>query len=113
MANSWQDSLQAFLDANPSLPEGETPAAASHEKPAPKPRLDIILDRKGRAGKTATIIAGFDPADDAGLRRTASELKSRLATGGAARGGEILVQGDRRNDVKRILEEMGYKTRLI
>lgn len=112
MAQSWQDSLQAFLDSNPGLPEGETPLADDN-KPAPKPRLDIILDRKGRAGKTATIIAGFDSTDDTELKRIASELKSRLATGGAARGGEILVQGDRRNDVKRILDEMGYKTRLI
>ncbi|MDE6489972.1 MAG: translation initiation factor [Muribaculaceae bacterium] len=112
MAPSWQDSLQAFLDANPGLPEGGEPESATDSKPAPKPRLDIILDRKGRAGKTATIIAGFDN-DDSEIKEIASEIKSRLGTGGAARGGEILIQGDRRDDVKRILQEMGYKTRLI
>lgn len=74
------------------------------------PRLDIILDRK-RAGKTATIIAGFD--DDTGIKDIAQKLKQQLGTGGSARGGEILIQGDRRADIARILSAMGYPNRLI
>ncbi len=111
MADSWQDSLQQFLNSNPDLPQGEEPA---EEAPAKKtmPRLDIILDRKGRAGKSATIIAGFNPDND-DATDIAKELKKRLATGGSVRGGEILIQGDKRQEVKKALDAMGYKSRII
>ena len=107
----WQASLQQFLDNNPDLPQGEE-AVAQESKPSPKPRLDIVLDPKGRAGKSATIISGFtDTTPDDEIDRVARQLKQLLATGGSTRGGEILIQGDRRQDVERHLQAMGYKTR--
>lgn len=111
MADSWQDSLQQFLNDNPDLPQGpdtDVTAAAT----APRPRLDRVLDRKGRAGKSATIIAGFR-SDDPEAAGVAAELKRRLATGGSVRGGEILIQGDKRQAVKAALDAMGYKSRII
>mgnify|MGYP000766867494 FL=1 len=75
-------------------------------------RLDIILEKKGRAGKQATIITGFRGSDEE-LLELASVLKRRLATGGSARGGEILIQGDRRQDVLSALTSLGYKARII
>lgn len=109
MNTDWKSALSAFLDTNPGLPEGEeTPAAV--EKPAKLPRLDIMLDRK-RAGKTATIITGFEP--DAAIKEIAARIKQRLGAGGSARGGEILIQGDRRNDVAGILRSIGYPSRII
>lgn len=117
-SNDWMASLQALKD---TLPQGadnaseEEALVESHARQvtagAKKPRLDIILDRKGRKGKEATIIAGFAPDDDSYLEMAAA-LKKRLGTGGSARGGEILIQGDRRGDVKQYLESQGYKTRL-
>lgn len=110
----WKDALQGFLDNNPSLPPGEEPATTAAESaPAKLPRIDVILDKKGRKGKPATIASGFDPDDDAALQTLASQLKQRLACGGSARGGEILIQGDRRNDVADELRRRGYKVRLI
>lgn len=108
----WKSKLSGLLADSPELPAGDMTDEA--EKPvaktAGKPRLDIILDRK-RAGKTATIIAGFD--DEADIKDIAARIKQRLGAGGSARGGEILIQGDRRNDVARILSDLGYKSRLI
>lgn len=108
----WKSKLSGILAANPDMPAGDDAPAAHvpEEKPAKKPRLDIILDRK-RAGKTATIIAGFD--DDADIKEIAARLKQKLGAGGSSRGGEILIQGDRRNDVARILSDMGYPSRII
>lgn len=108
--NDWQSSLQQFLNSNPDLPEGEeTVAEAAPKKPAKKPKLQIVMERKGRAGKTATIVAGF-PADmpDDEISSLAARLKQKLGTGGSARGGEILIQGDRRTDVARLLRDEGY-----
>lgn len=105
----WKDSLRQFLDENPSLPEGEEKTVDSPEVEVTKlPRLDIFIDRKGRKGKSATIIAGFDPDDEATIKEVASKLKNRLATGGSVRGGEILIQGERRTDVENALKNLGY-----
>ncbi len=111
---NWLDQLQQFRDANPNLPEGpdvpETPQPAPGERQ--HSRLDISLERKGRAGKTATLITGWE-LPDSDLLDIAAELKKKLGTGGSARGGDILIQGDRRNDVKDQLTRMGYKARII
>ena len=117
MANmDWQASLQQFLDNNPDLEKGDTPAEATEEEKSSqkKPRLDIILDKKGRNGKTATLIVGFgEEYDDRQISDLAAMIKQKLGTGGSARGGEILIQGDRRKDVDSLLKSHGYKTRII
>jgi len=77
-----------------------------------KTRLDVLLERKGRAGKQATIITGF-VCDDEALKQVASTLKSGLGVGGSARGGEILIQGDFRERVLERLIGMGFKARII
>lgn len=97
----WKSALGALLPDD-YQPEPEIALALSDR---PRPRLTVTLDRK-RAGKTATIISGFD-ADDPRAAELATLLKKRLATGGSSRGGEILVQGDRVDQVRAILREEG------
>lgn len=113
--SNWLDRLAALRGIMGDAPAEETPsvdesAPASGE--AQSARLDIILERKGRGGKTATIVSGFTISDDA-VSELASRLKRTLGTGGSARGGEILVQGDRRKDVLSFLTSNGYKARII
>lgn len=109
----WRERLAALLpdDAGELSQEPELPASQSHEA-LQTARLDIVLDRKGRAGKSATIISGFTIGDDK-IDELASKMKRRLACGGSVRGGEILLQGDRRRDVLDYLTEQGYKARVI
>ncbi len=107
MSKDWQESLRSLLPDG-YTPEPEPQAVAA---PSPLPRLDVMVDRK-RAGKTATIISGFDP-DDSRATDLAASLRKRLATGGSVRGGEILIQGDRAADVLVLLKEKGYKARRI
>jgi len=108
----WKEALLAQSRAMgidpanlPAEPEpAETPA------PVPTDRLHVTVERKGRAGKTATIIEGFT-CSSSRLKEVASILCRRLGTGGSARGGEILVQGDRRDDVILILKDLGYRVK--
>ena len=111
---NWQDQLKAFMDANPDLPEGtdSQPEATVEDTPSLQPRVDISMEKKGRGGKTATLISGWIVSDEK-LQEIASALKKSLAAVGSARGGDILIQGDRRRDVERKLKEMGYKCRVI
>lgn len=111
--NDWQAGLQAFLDSNPDLSQGEEVVEQPVEDaPSKQPRLDIILEKKGRGGKVATIVTGFT-LDDEELTQLASKMKASLGTGGSARGGEILIQGDKRDAVLKFLTKQGYKARII
>ena len=111
MTDDWLKSLQSLRD---TLPEGEdTPVTPDAPEAAPKqPRLDIVLDKKGRKGKAATIVCGFT-CPDSEVDTMAARLKQRLGVGGSSRGGEILIQGDKRREVLDALTAMGYKARII
>lgn len=117
--NDWMSALQALRGSMADEPETiETETGVDAELVAQKEasrqsaRLDIVLDRKGRKGKSATIIEGFTIPDDE-VEALAARLKRQLGTGGSARGGEILVQGDRRTDVLRFLSAQGFKARIL
>lgn len=104
----WKDVL-GQLKNDPSLPEGsndepkhETNVGKSKEK------LNIAVEKKGRGGKVATIIYGFTGSDEE-VAEVAAKLKKKLGTGGSARGGEILIQGDIAHKVRVELQALGYK----
>ncbi len=68
--------------------------------------IKIRLEKR-KFGREVTIIEGIDEKEF-NLRKLASTLKSKLATGGTAKNGRIELQGDHRHRVKKILEEMGF-----
>jgi len=115
----WKEALgKAFdmpvPDENTAPDENTPPEACQGDalQQQGKRMLDIVLERKGRAGKQATIVAGF-ACDEAALKDVASQLKRHLGVGGSARGGEILIQGDFRQRVLEQLLAMGFKARVI
>lgn len=115
MSEDWRDKLMQLKDSGAvaDAPETEQPDTAAPAASArSSSRLDIVVERKGRGGKVATIVCGFD-GDDSEVASVAATLRRRLATGGSARGGEILIQGERSKQVLAILTEIGYKARII
>lgn len=112
-SDNWQDKLSALKAAmGPTEDDPQETADTAPEVKKETARLDIVLEKKGRAGKCATIVTGFTISDDE-IEELASAMKRSLGTGGSARGGEILIQGDRRKDVLRYLGDKGYKARII
>lgn len=71
-------------------------------------KLRIWLETKQRAGKAVTLIAGFIGKEQH-LEDLGKKLKNFCGTGGSAKDGEILVQGDQRDKVLQWLLKNGYK----
>ena len=73
-----------------------------------KQKLRIRLDTKHRAGKAVTLINGFIGKEE-DVEDLGKKLKSFCGTGGSAKDGEIIVQGDQREKVMQWLVKNGYK----
>lgn len=73
-------------------------------------QLKIFLDRIG-GNKFVSRISGFvGKTED--LEMLAKHLKNKCATGGNVKDGEILIQGNQREKLQNILNQMGYKVKL-
>ncbi|WP_392553127.1 stress response translation initiation inhibitor YciH [Orbus wheelerorum] len=65
----------------------------------------------GRKGKGVSVIIGLD-LDDTELTKLAAELKKRCGCGGSTKDGLIEIQGDKRDLLKELLEQKGFKVKL-
>ncbi|MBN2275657.1 MAG: translation initiation factor [Bacteroidales bacterium] len=95
-------------------PEYSYRYAADEERetlPPQKQDLKVLLDAKNRKGKKVTLITGF-VGSDADLEKLAREIKAICGTGGSAKQGEIIIQGDFREKICKYLTERQYKVKM-
>lgn len=71
-------------------------------------KIKIKLDTKHRAGKAVTLVDGF-VGKEQDLEDLGKKLKSFCGTGGSAKNGEIIIQGDQREKVLQWLLKNEYK----
>lgn len=72
----------------------------------------LTLDRKGRGGKTVTVISGI-PGNEMVLSTLAQQLKKLCGSGGTIKDGAIEIQGDHCEKVQGKLVELGYKVKRV
>jgi translation initiation factor 1 len=99
----------------PPAPE-PTPANSAQRAvdtaiPAPKNRgrVDIIRQTAHRGGKTVTVAVGFVGIGLPEKEKLAKAMQKSCGTGGTVKEGRIEIQGDKRQEVARILTEAGFR----
>lgn len=70
----------------------------------------LRVETKGRGGKTVTVIDGL-PRSTEFLEKLARELKRACGTGGSSGDGIVELQGDRRERLRDLLTQKGYRVR--
>ena len=70
----------------------------------------VMRDRKGRGGKTVTVINGV-MGSEAELTALAQQLKKLCGSGGTVKDGNIEIQGDHCDKVITKLTALGYKVK--
>ena len=72
------------------------------------PRAVVRLERTGRGGKEVTVIDHLG-LDDVELERWLKAFKTALGCGGIVEDDRLVLQGDQRDRVRRLLTERGVK----
>jgi translation initiation factor 1 len=96
-----------------TVPEKNKPAEkkSSTLSPPAQHQVYIRLERKGRGGKSVSVISGLQQSqhdNDVLLKH----LKTNLGTGGTMKNDTLEIQGDHRNAIIFLLQKMGYLTKL-
>lgn len=91
--------------------QSETVAPTSAPKPVKKNRgrVDIIRQKAGRGGKTVTVVTGFVGIGLPEKEQLAKAMQRACGVGGTVKDGHIEIQGDKREEVARILTEAGFR----
>lgn len=90
-----------------SLLEGLSLRDEEETLPKKDQELRVRIERKGRKGKTVTLISGF-VGQTADLEELGKELKAKCGIGGSVKEGEVILQGELVERVVALLREMGY-----
>jgi len=72
----------------------------------------MICKYEKRKGKPTTIISGYE-GEEEDFKILAKEIKNKLAVGGTFKEGEIIIQGDFRDRIMKILQDKGFKTKRV
>lgn len=85
------------------------------EEKTQRPKGDGIVriqkQTSGRKGAGVSVITGLDLSDEQ-LKSLAAELKKRCGCGGSVKESNIEIQGDKRDLLKQLLEQKGFKVKL-
>lgn len=81
----------------------------SPEEEAVPTRVSCVLrlERRGRGGKTVTVVSGL-PRNRSFLAALAAELKRECGSGGRAAEAEVEIQGDQRERLRPLLLRRGF-----
>ena len=109
--NNWKDRLNVVYSTNRDFQYQQDEKTEEATQPPQKQNLIVALERKNRGGKTVTLVKGFIGSED-DLAELGKKLKTKCGVGGAAKEGEIIIQGDFKTRIADLLKEWGYRVKI-
>jgi len=97
------------------LPAGqaETPGHKSAKERSTRPkdrgRVDILRSTAHRGGKTVTVVKNFVGIGLVEKEQLAKQMQKACGCGGTVKEGRIEIQGDKREEIARILTEANFQ----
>ena len=107
-----KDRVNVVYSTNPDFNYQTNNQEEAATLPPAKQNLKIQLDKKARAGKQVTLITGFAGKSD-DLETLSKLLKNLCGSGGSAKDGEVIIQGDHRDKILKYFTEKGYRAKTI
>ncbi len=105
--NDWKDRLNIVYSTNPDFNYTTEENEEAETLPKSQQRLRVSVEKKGRGGKTVTLIRGFVGTEE-DLRELGRLLKAKCGVGGSVKDGEMLVQGEFKQRITELLKAEGY-----
>ena len=105
--NDWKERLNVVYSTNPDFnyeQEEEEETATPDKK---QQKLRVSIEKKGRGGKTVTLVNGFIGSED-DRKELGKLLKTKCGVGGSVKDGEIIIQGEFKQRVIELLKAEGY-----
>lgn len=110
MGKSKKNRVNVVYSTNPDFDYDHDDHEEEETLAPEQQQLKVWIDKKQRAGKEASVIKGFVGSSD-DLKQLAKEIKQACGTGGSAKDGEIIIQGDKRDAIVSFLSKKGYKAK--
>jgi len=102
-----RENLPPGAETTPQQGQGANEKASRKSKN--RGRVDIIRQKAGRGGKTVTVVKGFVGIGLPEKESLARAMQKACGVGGTVKDGQIEIQGDKREEVARILAEANFR----
>lgn len=94
---------------SPDFASTETDQSKGAQSGKIRGRVDIIRQTAHRGGKTVLVVTNFVGVGRLEKETLAKKMRKIAGVGGTVKGGNIEIQGDRREQVAAVLREAGFR----
>lgn len=105
--NDWKEQLNVVYSTNPDFNYENIEEEEVETLPKKQQKLRVSMEKKGRGGKTVTLIKGFIGTKQ-DLKELGKLLKTKCGVGGSVKEDEIIIQGDFKQRITELLKAEGY-----
>lgn len=106
-SNDWKERLNIVYSTNPEFNYQTNESDKIETIGKNNQKLRVSIEKKGRGGKTVTLVTGFVGTDD-DLKELGRLLKTKCGVGGSSKDGEIIIQGEFKQRIIELLKAEGY-----
>ena len=102
-------SSEGLPPVSANAPTDSAPLSTAKPAKQNRGRVDILRVKAGRGGKTVTVVKNFVGIGLREKEQLAKAMQKACGTDGTVKDGRIEIQGDKREEVARILREANFR----